>query len=268
MFILPPHTDTITWTLQVTDLATGEVLLDYQPNTKIMTASVGKIFVLTEVAAQLADGRLDPGARIVIPPEHEVADSGLLYLFRDRGICVADAALLVGAVSDNLATNALTHMVGLENAQNVAGGLGLANTMFLDYIRNERTPQTPWTTSYGTAGELNAVMRKLHLGEVVSPEVSAQVLSWLAADTDVSMVAGGFHIDPLAHIEPDDGITLRHKTGSISTARIDVGIAQGPAAGVAYACGANWPAAGPDRRLEVEDYMYALGKRLRDHIRP
>ncbi len=67
-------------------------------------------------------------------------------------------------------------------------------------------------------------MARLHRGDIVSPEVSARVLRWVAANADLSMVAAAFGLDPLAHAEPDRGITLINKTGTISTVRADVGI--------------------------------------------
>ncbi len=84
-------------------------------------------------------------------------------------------------------------------------------------------------------------MARLHRGDIVSPEVSARVLRWVAANADLSMVASAFGLDPLAHAEPDRGITLINKTGTISTVRADVGVVSGPAAEVAYAVLASWP---------------------------
>lgn len=264
----PPELPALKWSISVDALTTGANLYRHTPDTLLRTASVGKIFLLTEVCTRFADGRLDPDARLRIPAEHEVADSGLLYLFRDRAITLGDACLLVGAVSDNLATNALIALVGLDNVRAVAPAQGLENTTLLDYIRDGRDESMPWTPSYGTARELSAMMRRLWAGQVVSPEVSRAVLHYLAADADVSMVAGGFHLDSLAHIEPDDGLTLRHKTGSDSCTRIDVGLLDGPAGGISYAVGANWYEADTDYRLPVEDYMHELGRAIREAVRP
>ena len=75
----------------------------------------------------------------------------------------------------------------------------------------------------GRADELSDLMARLHRGDIVSPEVSARVLRWVAANADLSMVASAFGLDPLAHAEPDRGITLVNKTGTISTVRADVG---------------------------------------------
>jgi hypothetical protein len=55
--------------------------------------------------------------------------------------------------------------------------------------------------SWGTAGDLAALMSGLARGSVVSPAASARVDSWLATGVDLSMVASGFDLDPLAHTD-------------------------------------------------------------------
>lgn len=260
----------VAWSIDVTDRRTGAPLLRHEPDRVLATASVAKVFLLLETEARIADGRIDPVARLPIRPEHEVADSGLLHLFRDRTITVADACLLVGAVSDNLATNALTALCGLDAVRRLSAALGFASTAFLDVIRDERTPAHPWAPSCGTAAEIARLFVMLHAGEAVSREVSARVLAHLSAGVDASMVAGGLHLDPLAHGEADGGVLLRHKTGHDAGVRVDAGLVTGPRRGVAYAVGANFsPEAdtGPHGvRVVVEDHMRRIGAAIRTHV--
>lgn len=267
MIALPTLDPRVTWSVRVVDAADGTTIAEHQPHVQCETASIGKIFLLIEVARRLEDGTLDPDERIEIPDEHRVEDSGLLYRMRDQSLGVHDAALLVGAVSDNLATNALIHLCGLESVRAVAPALGYEQTSLHDYIRNERTPDLPWTPSYGTAAELADLMRRLGAGEIFSPAVSARVLVWLAADTDTSMTADAFLLDPLAHVDAEyQGMTLRHKTGSVGFARVDTGLLRGPAAGVAYTVAANWKQSPTDLRAPVIDGMRDIGERIRAHV--
>jgi beta-lactamase class A len=84
------------------------------------------------------------------------------------------------------------------------------------------------------------------------------------------MVAGGLHLDPLAHRDPDGGVLLRHKTGHDAGVRADAGIVTGPAAALSYAVLAQWsPAAdtGPGPvRVAVEDHMRAVGTAMLAHL--
>lgn len=264
---LPALDERVTWSIRVVDAATGVVLAEHTPDQQCETASIGKIFLLIEVARRLADGSLSAEQIVPIPAEHVVEDSGLLYRMRDQSVSVYDAALLVGAFSDNLATNALIALCGLEEVRAVAPALGYTDTALHDYVRSERTPDLPWTPSYGTGAELADVMRRLAVGDVISPEVSSMVLGWLAANADTSMVADSLLLDPLAHVEPEyQDMVLRHKTGSTSFARIDVGHLDGHAASVAYAVAANWKGSAVDLRAPVIDAMRAIGEQLRAHV--
>lgn len=277
--VLPELDPRISWSIRVLDAAAGpgspaRVLAEHTPERVCRTASVGKLLLLVAVANRLQDGSLAPDQRIDIPEELRVEDSGLLYRMLDQRLTVADAALLVGAVSDNLATNALICLVGLDAVHAVSARLGYRNTLMLDYIRRERTPDLPWTTSYGCAAELSDLILRLGEGsgphqpgaELLSDPVRSRILTWLAADTDTSMLADSFLLDPLAHVEPEyQQMVLRHKTGSIGTARIEVGHLAGPAGRVAYAVAANWPD-GTDLRAAAIDTMRTIGEQIRRRV--
>jgi beta-lactamase class A len=282
---LPQLDPRVDWSIRLLDATTSEVLAEETPTKRLKTASIGKIFLLIEVARRLEDGRLKQEDRIELLDEFFVEDSGILYRMLDRNLSIEDAALFVGAFSDNLATNALIHACGLDNVVAVAKGLGYENTTLLDFIRDDRgDPNLPWTSSYGTGAELADVIRRLGEGDgeaaraagadtdpsVITDAVRERVLGWLAANADTSMVAAAFLLDPLAHVDREyQGMQLRHKTGAISTARIDVGHLSGPQGSIAYAVGANWDHAaeqGLDLRASVEGSMVQIGEVIRSWV--
>jgi beta-lactamase class A len=78
-------------------------------------------------------------------------------------------------------------------------------------------------------------MARLHRRDVISSPVCARVLGWLGLNSDLSMVGGAFGLDPLCHNEPDRGVQLWNKTGTIADVLGDVGLVAGPAAVVSYA---------------------------------
>lgn len=228
------------------------------------TASVGKVLLLIEVAIRMADGRLPAQQLLHRRDSDDIADSGLLQHLQSTSLPVADLAVLVGAVSDNLATNLLLRQVGIPAVLERAHTLGLRHTALHDRVRVVRRPSDPPTLSSGTAAELADLMARLHRGEVRSRVVSRQVLQWLTLDTDTSMTAGAFGLDPLAHCEPDRGLTLAHKTGTDAGIRCDVGVVTGPKLAVAYGVLAEFdPAPGVDERDSVLGEMFAVGERIR-----
>jgi beta-lactamase class A len=264
---LPSLSADVEWSVCLRDAATSEVLASVEADRVLRTASIGKLFLLIEVARQAEEGELDLGEELVRTDDDAVADSGLWHLMRRDAFTVDDLCWLVGALSDNLATNVLVRRFGIDAVTATSSSLGFVRSALLDRVRDDRGPEDPWTLSAGCAGELSDLLARLHRGEIVSASVSARVLRWVTANTDLSMVASSFGLDPLAHAEPDRGVTLVNKTGTISTMRADVGVASGPSAAVAYAVLASWPEDSPhDLRDRVLAEMATIGTAIRTHI--
>jgi beta-lactamase class A len=242
----------VDWSIRIGDQAA------HRPERQLRTASVGKLLLLIETARRIADGRLDPSERLSRDSTVAVADSGLWQHLSVTALPVADLAVLVAAVSDNLATNVLLGHIGLRPLTGLAAELGLRETALLDFVRDDRRLGDPTTLSRGTAGELAGLMSGLARGTVVSPAVSARVDSWLATGVDLSMVASGFNLDPLAHNTTDRGPSLRNKTGTDNGIRADVGHI-GPQS---YAVLANWNPAAADQTPQVMQAMRHLGTAL------
>jgi beta-lactamase class A len=253
----------VTWSAAVLDARTGETVWEFEPDSVLKTASVGKLFLLIELARRAEAGELDLTELVTRTREEWVADSGVWHLLAADSLPIADAAALIGAVSDNLATNVLVRRLGIEAIAETTRALGFVRSALLDRVRDERLPEHPPTLSQGSAGELAALAAGLHRGEIVSPGVSARVLGWMALNTDLSMVASAFGLDPLAHQDEDRAITLRNKTGTISTARADVGVVSAGDRSFAYAVLANWDDAPGDPRDAVLAQMAELGRSLR-----
>ena len=252
--------DDVRWSVKVSDAASGHQLFASGPDTVLPTASVGKVLLLIETARQLESGELEPSVALQRTVEDDVQDSGIWQFMAADRLGVEDLALLVGVLSDNLATNVLLRRVGLASVRRTADRLGLHAVRLHDKVRDRRGPSDPATLSQGSAAEWVDLLARLSAGAVVSAEVSRRVLCWLQSGADLSMVAQPFGLDPLAHATPDRGLRLWHKTGTDDGTRADVGLLAGPAATVAYAALAHWDPAGPDRRMAVLAAMHAVGR--------
>ena len=264
---LPRLFPDVEWSVCIRDAVTSEVLAAEEPDLVLRTASIGKLFLLIEIARQAGAGVLDVGEELTRTDDDAVADSGLWHLMRRETFTIEDLCWLVGGFSDNLATNVLIRRIGIEAVTATSTSLGFVRSALLDRVRDDRGLDDPWTLSAGCADELSELMARLHRGDIVSLEVSARVLRWIAANADLSMVASAFGLDPLAHATADRGVRLINKTGTISTVRADVGVVAGHAAEVAYAVLASWPDdADRDPRDRVLADMAAIGAAIRTHI--
>jgi beta-lactamase class A len=251
---------------RATDLASGRALLSVDDHVVMPTASIGKVLLLVEVAAKLREA--DLGALTILDRtvSDAVGESGIWQHLQAPSLPVADLAALIGATSDNLATNVLIRAVGLDAVRARTEQLGLTHTALLDLVRDHRGPDDAPQLSVGSAKELTWLFTALARGEVVDAETSERVLAWLSLNTDLSMVASAFGLDPLAHRESDHGLLLVNKTGTDAGVRSEVGVLRGPRAGVVYAVSMNFADTLLSSRLAVLDGMRAIGLDLLEYV--
>ena len=125
------------------------------------TASAAKILVLLSFAARAEHaGDLDTllDRRDVDP----VADSGLWQHLRVDRLPADDVARLIGALSDNLATNVLiAHLGGVEQIRADAAAWGIHDPTLHDIVRDRREPPHPDTLSSGSARGYATLMRRI-----------------------------------------------------------------------------------------------------------
>ena len=251
-----------TWSIDVRAVG-GESLVSHQPDQRLRTASVAKLFVLTELARRIEDGSIDAAELVSKRSVEPVGDSGIWQHLDANTLTIDDAARLVGTHSDNLATNVLIARLGLEQIQATARTLASEHTQLLDIVRDVRTEEHPETLSEGTACDWANFMQRL----ANDPGPAAQrVLAWLAHSADLSMVANTFDLDPLSHgSDPTADVRVWNKTGTDPGVRADVGIVAGPRQQLAYAVLCNWEASAsesPDTRRAVYAAMRAIGRHL------
>jgi beta-lactamase class A len=251
---------------RATDLATGRVLFSVDDHVVMPTASIGKVLLLVEVAAKLHDADFGVFTILDRTAADSAGDSGVWQHLQVPSLPVADLAALIGATSDNLATNVLIRAVGLDGVRVRTEQLGLTQTALLDLVRDHRGPDDAPQLSVGSAKELTWLFTALARGEVVDRETSERVLGWLSLGTDLSMVASAFGLDPLAHREGDHGLLLVNKTGTDAGVRSEVGVLRGPRAGVVYAVSMYFADTRLSARLAVLDGMRAVGLDLLEYV--
>lgn len=213
------------WSILAVDIGSGETLVESAPDLLLPTASVGKVFLLHHLAELLEE---DPSlGQLLLRKDsvEPVADSGLWQHLDVPALTLNDCARLVGAVSDNLATNVLLDHVGLAPVQAVAGRLAAGGSMLLDSVRDVRRPKDPPMLSLGCAADWVAYFRTPH----------PAVVSWLAPSADLSMVSSAFGLDPLAHTERDRDLRVWCKTGTDDGVRAEVGLLDVAGRRAAYA---------------------------------
>lgn len=253
----PSDAHGITWSIHVIDLDTGDELATHNPQQLLSTASLAKVFILIELAERLA---ADPALTTVTVNREafpEAADSGIWQALSQERLPLSDVAALVGATSDNWGTNVLLGFLTLEAVQARAHALAPNGSALHDYVRDTRSPADPPQLSSGCAQDYTHVLRTLWQSR--HEPAARQVLQWLGLNTDLSLVASAFDLDPLAHAQPDHGVQLWNKTGADAQVRADTGIVAGPRGSVAYAAIANWTSDDAAPRTQVMKHMQTIG---------
>ncbi|MFJ3394340.1 serine hydrolase [Leifsonia aquatica] len=251
---------------RATDLSTGAVLFSVDDHVVMPTASIGKVLLLVEVAARLESGQLSPLVQLDRLPQDAAGDSGIWQHLQVPALPVADLAALVGASSDNLATNVLLRRVGLEAVSARTEALGLTRTGLLDLARDHRGPDDAPQLSVGSANELTWLFSALARGEVVDAATSQRVISWLSLNSDFSLVSSAFGLDPHSHRHAEHGILLVNKTGIDAGVRSEVGVLRGPNAGVTYAVSTYFDDTELPERLAVIEGMRTVGIDLLEYV--
>jgi len=255
----------VTWSIHVRSLATG-LTFGLDDGAILSTASVGKVLLLAEVARRIDEGSLLQDERLTRTPADAVADSGLWQHLATDTLTVGDAAVLVAAVSDNLATNVLLRRVGVDAMDQVAQALGLEGVRLHDFVRDVRRETDPPRLSSGSAQELARYFAMVASGEIISPAVSGILAGWLGLSTDLSMVASSLGLDPLAHSAGGHGLSLMNKTGTDVGVRADCGLVSYNGLQVAYAAIANWDEASVSALDLVMADLRAIGGFVRRQI--
>jgi beta-lactamase class A len=257
----------------VTDLDSGEVLVAIDENVSLPTAELGVLLLLIEIAAELADGRLSPVDEVSrdsgggdATRVDDPRTGGLWSSMLAPTLGVLDAATLVGAVRDPVATNALARLVGLDAVHARGESLGLSRTALLDFARVVRGPDDAPQFSVGSTRELQALMSDLVAGRCVDTRVSNRVLGWLSSGTDLSLVASAFGLDPTSHRDRDHGLQLVNLTGSTTGVRAEAGALRGRRRGIAYAVTAAFDDVDLPTRLRVLDVLRTVGLDLLEHV--
>lgn len=258
--------DATQWSATVLLDGTSPTVLDDLDGDLILpTASIGKLFLLLTVLDEIDEGRLDPAEVLDVTDDDQVADSGLLQFLDEQSTPVLDLCRFVGAVSDNLATNMLIRRVGLDRIDELTRRLGIASCRLHDTVRDARTADEPPFLSTGSSAELADLARRIRIGHAISPTVSEALVELLRRNTDLSMVAAAFGLDPLAHADEDMGLRLFNKTGTQTGTRADVGCVETTVAGewrvVSYAVIARFDDS-PSKRRNVLGAMRAVGERI------
>lgn len=247
------------WHLE--DLATGQVH-QYRADERFPTASVIKIAVLVELFRQAETGRLSLDDRHRLRGDISTHGSGVLQIAQDEPeLTLRDYARLMMGISDNIATDFLMELLGLDQINATLDQLGCANVraaatmgryhyrmVGMDEVPTNRANDAVYrervstrgldygSVSFGDSlennvaapGELASLLAAMYRGQVVSAAASKAMIELLKTGRDTRMIR--------CYLKPD--VVVAHKYGSSGIIKGDAGLVflpDGPLVVVAFA---------------------------------
>ena len=236
----------------IEDLTSGATH-HYNKNRRFPTASVCKIPVMIELFRQVEAGQRSLDERHRLHAEISAHGSGLLSLLRDEPeLTLRDYCRLMICVSDNMATDQLIDILGLESINAMLDENGFPDTrtsvtlgryhyrMFgmddepcnrqNDSVLGERSRirgvnydslsfQDSLENNVSTPEDMAVILKRLYYGQMVSSGASAAMLEMLKEGRDRRMIRRDL----------DPQLVIAHKYGSSGRIKGDVGIVYLPA---------------------------------------
>lgn len=212
------------------DLTTGESCM-LEADTPIPTASVFKIFVLTELYRQIQEGVLTESYRLKV--EKASQGSGILSKFKHEvSLSVHDHAVLMMTLSDNTSSDLLFDLVGKNNIRkNIIERLGLSNTRIdqnCTELLRAAYAEKAWNGAYfrcpegehdcSTPRDMLRLLKALHDGELLDHGHNEAVLELMKPSPNNMRIE--------RYLPPKTRVA--RKTGSVDRLANDAGIVYTP----------------------------------------
>jgi beta-lactamase class A len=163
-------------TFALTDLGSGEHI-GRDEDDVMPTASLIKVPILVALYRAAQDGLVALTDRIAYREDQKVLGSGVLvHLTPGVEMTVRDAATLMIIISDNVATNMMIDLVGLERINQTMRGLGLTQTTLFQRLGDRQAGLDARKMSVSTAREMARLLELIARHEAVSAEASEDML--------------------------------------------------------------------------------------------
>ena len=222
---------------------------EYHADDRFPTASVFKVSVMVKLYQLAEAGRISLDDRHRVAPDISTHGTGHLSWLRDAPeLTLRDHCRIMMGISDNMATDFLMSVVGIEKIDQTMDEMGFPNVrtpvsigrFHYAMARMENFPCNPendaalLTKLKGGARDFDSVsysdsppnnvtspremallVKRIHLGEIVSREASGAMIEMMKGCQDRRMMA--------RHINPE--IDVAQKTGSSGRIKGNTGIA-------------------------------------------
>ncbi len=222
------------------DLTSGETF-SYNADEPMGAASVIKLTVMAELFRQIEASMVSREQKLIVADENRVPICGVLTLMHSgMEVTPIDLCWLMITISDNMATNMLIELLGVDNIQANIERLGLEGVR-IERKLFEKRPEFRGKRNYVSAAGIGKLLEMIYKGEVVSRAACDEMIDMMLAQQCTNKI-------PL--LLPGEG-RAAHKTGEDEGITHDTGIifAKKPF----IACYVNWQLEpGTEGRMNIQ----------------
>ena len=198
------------------DLTTGAEAT-YQSDEQMVSASMIKLAIAETFLKQVSEGKHALDDTYELKQSDIVGGTGSLGS-RGAGASVTKRELLHKMISesDNVATNVLIDLCGMDAVNDEAKALGLKSTVLARHMMDTKAAEEGHE-NYTSADDVATLLKMVYDKTFVNAEMSALMQEALEAQVDNDCISKGL----------PEGTVFAHKTGSLGTVRHDGGIVEG-----------------------------------------
>lgn len=195
----------------------GRPLASQNKNRQIPSASIIKIPILVVLLQLEEKGKLDMGEKLELREGDKVGGAGELQ-HQPAGIfyTLDQLAEEMIRISDNVATNLLIRVVGMETVQHWLSDNGFQATQ-LNRLMMDFDAIAEGRQNYTSPEEISNMLASLYAGAYLGEKATAKLMGLLLKCADASMIPAKL----------PEGVRVAHKTGVLDYVRGDAGIILG-----------------------------------------
>lgn len=203
----------------VIEKSDGTKLMNYNPDEVFPSASTIKLFVLWAVYKKIQKGELSREDLISISDTPSVGGCGILQQMKtpDLKLTIPDIANLMIVLSDNVATNLMIDLAGMDFVNSEIKEYGFENSK-LERHMMDGDAREKGLDNYTTAKEQIQILKNIENSEDLDKELRDEMME---------MLGNQILTDHAAQYLPLD-YEFFHKTGNLASTLHDTGILKTP----------------------------------------
>lgn len=215
--------------LYIHDMETADTL-EINPTLVFPSASVIKIPMLALLLRDVQNNRIDWNAKRRIAPNNRVGGTGILCeLSEDFAPTVEELAKLMIVLSDNIATNEIMDIVGIDRVNEFCKEIGCPNTCLMRKMLDFEAIKKGYN-NYMCAGEAGQLLLRIAQEELISPATSRTIMQIMEHQQCRNKLPALLPTIPNYASEEakrnieDGSVLVANKTGELVGIQHDVGI--------------------------------------------